>query len=219
MSETLINPNQIRDGIGSKIKILNVVQVGIPQRNGSVFNIDVDNYLKLGGIYSQGILCLGSIPEYTLPLYTANSWKIEGLKFRYFILESGTNPILDNTEIEHYGLQVQFYGTENKLKYVLGTNGSWEIALSAGTHELSANTWYWITAEFTGSAYNFYVSSDGLNYELDLTYSSSDKIQTNNTFFLGRYPRAGLALNGQIDVADMKIEINNEIVWNAVETL
>ena len=72
--------------------------------------------------------------------------------------------------------------TNGKLRMHASSNGtSWNICSDVlSTSTLSPNTVYWTKFEFTGSAYNIWLSTDGINYNLECTYSSSTPIYSSS---------------------------------------
>lgn len=106
--------------------------------------------------------------------------------------------------------------TANVFRFRLSTNTSGSVICNLiGTTTIIANTDYWVKAEFTGSAYNLYLSTDGVNYTLEATTTSSS-IWTQYTFsWIGKggdnnslYPWLG-----SIDLTKSYIKVNDNDWW------
>lgn len=86
-----------------------------------------------------------------------------------------------------------------------------------GSGSYVVNAWNWVKVEFTGSAYNAYLSTDGVNWTLDLTVTSSTPIyaytaQTNIGYFPDGSPVCWL--QGEMDLSECYININGYRFWS-----
>lgn len=220
--ETLINPNQIRDGGSSKeIKILNVVQTGTLQRDGAVFRgfSGNSNYLQLGARVDKGILSLDTstyLKDLGGAIESANSWEVI-MSFTYVTDTTHKQGIIGNAV--DYGTHLSI-NTSEKLEMQLSnaSSGSADIGVETGATTLVNGTKYWTKWEFTGSAYNLYLSTDGITYELEATKDSDAKINKRANWIIG-IETPYRAFSGSIDIANAQIKINNELWWKGVETL
>ena len=226
MGETLINSNQIRDGGGSskEIKILNVVQTGTLTRNGAVVSgFSTSNYLQLGARVDKGILSLDS-STYTKNfgdvVETANSWE---WCFKIHFIDNPSSPITLQyifANIAGYGSHIRVNTSIKKLFLGLSNvDGDDSIGYIEGITTLVDDTDYYVKVEFTGSAYNLYLSTDGTTWNLEGTITSSTKIiKRGNGWIIGSDSSSGYFLGGII-ISDWYIKINGEYWWKGVETI
>ena len=130
--------------------------------------------------------------------------------------------IINSITAEYTGIDIDVY--RGNFRFGASSNGSsWNIASFPNMYAVSANTTYYIKLEFTGSAYNFYVSStsefsDTPNY----TINSSATINVTSAQTLIGF-QSGLtsdnyAWGGSIDLNESYININGVRWWDGVET-
>ena len=228
MTETLINPNQIRDGGGSSnIKVLNVIQVGTLNKDGAVFsgfsggtNSGTVNYLLLGARVDKGILSLDSSTYYKYfetVTPTANSWEFVT---RIHYVASSTQRQYIFSEKTSYGTTLEIL-TSGVIKFqVSNSDSSADIGVEEGTTVLTNNTDYWIKIEFTGSAYEAYISTDGQTWNKECSISSGDtKIANRGNWIIGVSENIDRYFLGSIDISETYIKANGNFWWKGVETL
>ena len=107
--------------------------------------------------------------------------------------------------------------TNYKLCYCLSSTGtSWDIADTAlGTTTFTTGSDIYIKAEFTGSAYNFYSSSNGETWTTESTVTSSLPIAPPTArLALGNAPANSLYYRGSIDLDKTYIKVGNNILWS-----
>ena len=134
----------------------------------------------------------------------------------------------EDTSLNEYGL-VGYNSTglfklivipnTRKVGLDLSTNtSSWNIGELVGQTILQLNVYYWIKAEFTGSAYNIYLSTDGNTYNLEKSLSSTTAAVFPSITMIGYAYIHGW--NGSIDLSESYIKINGEIWWqpNIIQT-
>lgn len=92
---------------------------------------------------------------------------------------------------------------------------SWNVGTITGSTTLSNNTDYWVKAEFTGSAYKLYLSTDGSTYneEGTLTTSSVPTWPTVLTYGI----MSQLAFNGSLYAQEAYLEVDGERVWKGTK--
>lgn len=103
-----------------------------------------------------------------------------------------------------------------KFQCCISYSGSGWGAYLVGTTVLSGNTTYWFKLEFTGTAYNSYLSIDGVNYALEATTSTTSTIYQNGSYTkacLGASSRTQPFTGGRIDLKESYMKINNELFW------
>lgn len=127
----------------------------------------------------------------------------------------------EDTSFAEYGLvgydstglfKLKVIPNTRKVGLDLSTNTtSWNIGELVGQTILQLNVYYWIKAEFTGSAYNIYLSTDGDTYNLEGSLSSTTVAIFPSKTMMGYAYIHGW--NGTIDLSESYIKINNEIWW------
>lgn len=179
----------------------NFTKIGSPtiSQNGILSDITTSNYLRLPNNFNSG----------------NNSWEM------LFKIKTSSDITTEQSWI----------GSSNKTNctyplwrlkdgYVclyLSSNGSsWDISSVAQTFQVSANTWYWVKLKFTGSSYESYYSTNGIDYILAYSVSSTYIIYQNqlwnigcNNWSEGEY----LQWLGIIDLSESYIKIDDEIWW------
>lgn len=102
--------------------------------------------------------------------------------------------------------------------YLSSTGASWDIGSGLDTQATyipaGQNVWVWIDFSFDGTAYILKHSTDGETYTTGKTYASTAKVK-------GGYPIGfGMSRNGylqgEIDLSECKVWINDALYWSAV---
>lgn len=101
------------------------------------------------------------------------------------------------------------------------TGNSYQVNISGKT-QLQQGNGYWIKVEFTGSRYNVYLSTDGVDYTLDayadsttpITYMSSDSWaigynKVNSYYYL---------MTSKLNLSESYIKINGKTWWSGMAT-
>lgn len=225
MSETLINSNQIRDGIGGKIKILNVIQEGTLNRDGAVFSgFSTSNYLQIGARVDKGILSLDSATytkDFGSIVSIADSWEMV-IKFKFVsqTVSSYDKFICLYCNCTVYGTS---FGFDSNLKpYAVFSNsgGSYDMGAIIGTTTLVDGTTYWLKIKFTGTEYMLLLSTDGVNYNQEGdSINSATKLTKRDYWRFGSYYGEPRVFNGEIDFSETYIKANDEFVWKGVEQI
>lgn len=105
-----------------------------------------------------------------------------------------------------------------KLEVHLSTStSSFNIVSALTSRALTANTTYWFKIEFTGSAYNLYLSTDGSVYDLEATKATSTAFVFPTTTFIGRH--RDTAWKGSIDLSKSYIKINGQDWWRGTRVV
>lgn len=99
-----------------------------------------------------------------------------------------------------------------------GSNGTWINTSSYTGGTALPNTDYYLKANFNGTDYKLDVSTNGISYNTVVSYNSSSLV-TNifSNYFIGTYLDHNVGIfQGDIDLNDCYIKINNQLVWQGV---
>lgn len=119
-----------------------------------------------------------------------------------------------------YDCNLVSYLDSSTLKLYIGQGSNWNIANGNVITTLSPETTYWLKYQFTGSAYNVYISTDGINYTLGVSINSTAKLSNSLTVNLGfRQAYTGEYWMGSIDLNESYIKVNDEYWWKGVDVL
>ena len=115
-----------------------------------------------------------------------------------------------------YCSAVGVVGTK-KIAYVnlaTNTSGSHLVKLNTTT-TLEPETDYWLKAEFTGTAYNLYLSTNGTNYNLEATKETTSKWTSYTLSNIGlRKDNVGTyPFKGSIDLTESYIKVDGAYWW------
>lgn len=106
---------------------------------------------------------------------------------------------------------------DGKIVMYLSSGSGWDIASAQGTYSISLNTLYYVKLQFTGTNYILSVSTDKENWTVSANVSSSTKISSGKTLYLGSsWSMSENYLRGEIDLKDCYIKKNGSIAWEAV---
>lgn len=139
------------------------------------------------------------------------------VKFKLDSLNSDNKGLIG---VSTSGIFMFWVDRENKLVFGASNDTlSWDIVNFSGTTTLTADTWYWAKCKFTGTSYEVYLSTDGLNWSLEGNANSSTPANNGNplTLYLGNMHSANWYLKGFMDLKECYIKSNNNIVWQGVE--
>lgn len=181
---------------------LNVTVTGSPTiTNGVVSGFSASNYLKLPNIFNPS---------------SASNWEMV-FKFKITSANDGWVNIFGNGDSTDRTSGVHiFYDSNNKIRLECCTSGasSWNICNLTGTTLMELNTDYWVKVEFTGSAYNCYLSTDGSTFNLETSSSSTTKIGATVTQCIGNSLSHSAKYHlGSIDLSQSYIKTNGSIWW------
>ena len=119
---------------------------------------------------------------------------------------------------------IEIFIKNSKFTLALSSNGTTgDIADSvSGTYTVLTNTDYWLKLEFTGTAYNFYYSLDGIEYVADIpSITSSTAVLGFSRMLIGIDHGISSGSHvyqwpflGSIDLKNCSIKIDNELLWN-----
>ena len=109
--------------------------------------------------------------------------------------------------------------TSEKILFQGGnSSSSYNVFNITGTTVLATNTTYWIKCEFTGSAYNLYLSTDGKIWNLEGTKASTTKLTYGGHEVLG-FDRANAKypLASSLDLAGCYYKVNGGYLWRGIQ--
>ena len=205
------------DGMSNNTKILNVVETGSLTRNGAVYSgFSSSNYLQIGNVIDNGYISLSgiSVKDFGLAIQNANNWEIV-FKIKYNS-SSSVQAIFGAKDL-YFLVHIN---ASHRLTLSMGNgSGDWAIDL-AGTTELSDNTIYWVKVEWTGTEYKIYLSTDGTTWNLENSLVSSFTLSYDSDIVWSIGKMQSLYVwDGDINISDSYININNEIWWKGAENL
>ena len=177
----------------------NITKVGSPT---------ITNETVISGFSSSNY---AYIPDAYVPLSTANSWEIVT---KFVLTSDSAQMVFFSTN--NSGSKESRIGVNNK-KIRLGIGGSSDFSvLIDGTTVLSINTAYWVKAEFTGSAYKIYLSTDGETWNLEGSQNTSTKVLSDKILYIGNTTISGYnyILQGSIDLKESYFNINGVRWWS-----
>lgn len=180
------------------------------------------NVTKIGHIIdNDGVLSGFSENDYVItPIINfsnANSWEIYTQKFSLSSLQSTETILFNNTSTDGadgIAIFIRANGTTSwSVQSVLGTN----IFKQDANTNIQINTEYQFKLEFTGSVYNFYLSTNGGSFVLVDTYTSSTKANLNISLAIGRGIRQYWTGN-PIDLNESYINIDGQRWWSGIKS-
>ena len=179
----------------------NFTKIGSPtiSQNGILSDITTSNYLRLPNNFNSG----------------NNSWEM------LFKIKTSSDITTEQSWIgssnkTNFTYPLWRLRNEYICLYLSSDGSNWNISSKAQTFQVSANTWYWVKLKFTGSSYESYYSTNGIDYILAYSVSSTSIIYQNqlwnigcNNWSEGEYHQ----WLGIIDLSESYIKINDEIWW------
>lgn len=116
---------------------------------------------------------------------------------------------------------LQYHSSPNCFYAYYTTNGTSWITIHTNSI-LQTNTIYYIKMEWTGTAFNLYLSNNKENWNLEdsTDISLPFKINTNSnkgTPSIGRYSSGSYFENGEINIYETSIKANNKIIWGGLD--
>lgn len=191
----------------------------VKEYNGTSNNLKKDiNVDKIGDLtVEDGVLSGFSDSNYAkFPIMfnpSSNPWEIV-LKVNTGTIASTYNCLLHSTSKDKaFSPVIELKNGE--LHIYLSSNGtSWDITSQLKCGVLSANTDYWLKLEFTGSAYNVYVSTTRtFGNTPTATVASSSPIKTTEYSKFGINFESLYPWGGTIDLKESYININGKRWW------
>lgn len=180
---------------------------------------------EVPSVYNNNFSLIGNVKQFynTLENFSTNNyvvlqnvfdsslpWTVV-FKFNFNTIDNGAKVLLGYNSSGLFKLAIY----NKKLEFSVSTSTSdWNIGQIVGTRVFQTHKNYWIKVEFTGSAYNAYVSEDGLTYDLEGTIESSEAFVVPNQFVIGN---GGWQFNevftGSIDLNETYIQVDGKMWW------
>lgn len=142
---------------------------------------------------------------------TAENWEIQ-IKIttgsdvntnQYFFGGDSSTTIYRNIELSIVDAKFAFTASSNGDDY--------DLIYSCGTYTVLPNTTYWIRAKFTGLRYVFQYSTNGTNFEDDISAENSTSVYEAGYYSWGIIKNSPFL--GSIDLNECYIKINNVVAW------
>lgn len=204
---------------GGVIRVLNIITTGTLTRSGASYSdFSGSNYLTLADRANGGYLSLdNTVKNFGSAVSTADNWE---MVWKIKPTQSGDNVIFSENANYASNLYTSMIDGATKFSFYVSNSESGLGAFDIHTTtSLTINEFIFVKVEFTGTTYNIYLSSDGINWTLDATYSSSTKITRNSNWFVGRAQNTSYYMHGQIDLSGCYIKINGDIWWKGIEVI
>lgn len=113
-----------------------------------------------------------------------------------------------------FGLAFAFSG--GKFVLAMSSNGtSWNLGATSGTHNILANTTYYIRITWDGANYVLAYSTDKVNWTNDITVASAESLASKQ-IIIGKSLDNAHIFNGSINFAEARLTIANVIVWEGM---
>lgn len=175
----------------------NITEVGTLTSNKSV-------------ISGFGLSNYATFPQ-AIPTSTATSWEI------VFAFQNGSGEFIRSIgTTTSYSQGIDFLINGNsRLEANLFTSSGGRIASVTGSTTIGTGQ-YWAKLEFTGSAYNIYLSVDGSNFTLEDSDSASTKVPDYNGSIGVNHQFNANVFSGSIDLSQSYININGSTWWNGI---
>lgn len=186
----------IADLYNSSTKYINVNKIGsLTENNGILSGFSSSNYASLPNAFTPG----------------TNTWEMV-----YKISLANTSIQYDPIAVTPNSPCIALQAYEGKIVLSIGDGTNWIYANAFGNTVLSANTYYYVKLEFTGSAYNVYLSTNGKNYSSEISINNSTVI-SGLPLNLGLSRNLQSGFSGSIDLNESYINIYNSRWWTGVE--
>lgn len=195
----------IADLYDNATKYSNVTKIGsLTDTNGVLSGFSSSNY------------AMTKPNQFTAAAESANSWEMV-FKITYS----------SHTEYQNIWSQGGSYASKlmiiasGSLSLVINNSGtSTDVVNIIGSTTLTNGNTYYVKAEYTGTEYNLYISTDGDTYTLEATASVSTQITDRGTNTIGINIADGSnykEFKGSIDLTESYINIDGERWWTGVQ--
>lgn len=136
------------------------------------------------------------------------------------------NPAINLNSGDSWEINMAFKGSKGDIVGIAETSSSAILIISptkfvvsgntiAVIDDCNKNTKYWYKLSFTGSEYFAYRSTDGETFTLLGSLALSGKLYSGSNIYFGFKPYGGESdvFDGEIDISQSYIKIDNEIAW------
>ena len=178
----------------------------------SIKNFAVTGTLTESNKTFSGFTTSNYISLYNTFRPASSTWEVV---FRFKGIGSGLLMAKSNSSSYAWnGFILSTTGDGGKLYYVIAKTSSTALFTATGSHVLS-DDWNWVKFVFTGTEYIGYYSTDGANWETDMTYSSSTAIfdSASETYIGVRHVGNFAPFLGEIDLGHSYIKIGGSYSW------
>lgn len=154
----------------------------------------------------------GYISNAISALPTADNWEIQ---LKIITGSDVTSPqmIYNGYHPSNERRDVEIAINGGHFTFVCSSNGtSADLINAGGTYTVLPNTAYWIRAKFTGLRYVLQYSTNGTNFEDDISAENSTSVYKNISHDWGG-KSLNLVFNGSIDLNECYIKVNNVVAW------
>ena len=180
----------------------NVVVTGTPTFNNSIVSgFSTSNYLTLPEIFQPVDNNWELLIKYT-PTATPSDWASL----------IGCGDSLDWTS----GVHIYHYSDGKLGLECTSTNGSWDIVRQRGQTVLTLGTTYWVKAVYNKINYSLYLSTNGIDWNQEVSVESTTPIHASVIQTLGINVGFSKTIIGSIDLSESYIKINDEIWWSGI---
>lgn len=205
------------------IKVLNVNMVGTLNRDDdAISGFSQSNYLTLSSRLNNNYLNLDNsfyTKDFGEMIKTADSWEMI-IKFKFKTQTVSDNFICLFTNCTAYGTSFGFSSNYKPYAAFSNSGSSYNIGTITGTTTLVNNTIYYLKICFTGTTYQLYLSTDGINYVQEGNdLESQTKIEKRDYWRFGSYIYEARQFNGILYVGGTSIKSNGEYWWRGVEEI
>lgn len=151
-----------------------------------------------------------NLPE-VIHFGTADTWEIVA---KVYLTASSSNGMLFSSSNNTYET---FYIFFNGYTPTVGGGGIDQTSMTS-SQAIAVDTLTWLKVKFTGTAYEMYLSTDGNNYTLTASWTSSTKVtDVSNVFTVGHsVSTSSFYVKGRIYLKGTYINVNSERVWNGL---
>lgn len=194
--------------------VKNFTEVGTPT---------VSNDFAVSG-FAAGAIGTGKCVKTSVTLDPSLPWELN-CKFTTGAINTSANNTVVGREGNYVSPSIYVSGTNRRLVLMLSVNGTSYFYTTSNDNVIADDTTYWARAEFTGTAYNLYLSTDGVSFTL-LNSTSSNKVMNVSTpmtlCFGGRYNNDLTNIveplrNSTIYMKDCNIKSNGTVIWTGAE--
>lgn len=189
-----------------KKKLPNATVVGSPTINdGVVSGFSAGNYIALPNAFNPNSNTWEIVIKITTPSSISNSQV-------FFESTNGANVIR--------AVSIYIANATKTLSYCLTSNtSSYDIASDVrGSNVLDYSTTYYVKLIFDGTSYKSYISTNGVEWILDFSVTSSTKVFSGAECRLGYFAfNPDLCYQGSIDLNESYIKINGETWWSGIK--
>ena len=186
----------------------NIVPLEYTYNFSTVGTLSIDNYYKI----VKGFSLTDYVQLSSTFSPSSSPWEMV-FKFKPNSLHNGgiINKISSGAD---YGFRIQLLSDGSMYYLISSSSGNSFLWEGVGSGTYTVGVWNWVKFEWTGTVYNAYLSTDGETWTLDKTYTSSTPLYSySSATHIGCNPTKGTAFDGEIDLSESYIKINDVDWW------